>query len=279
MPKSGRPRKLTKAAARYIVLKSKSNPTFTARMVITRCGASHLVKIDAVKRILRRSRLYGKIAIKKPFLTKKHRQSRLRWCKERAGWNAINWGRVIFSDESKIELFPQREIYVRRNLGKALSPSMINSTRKFSPSIMIWGAIRNDGKKILYRCPPSVNQLTYKTILNETLPKIYTTRQLFQHDGAKCHTAESVRVYLEEKQVRVLKNWPAQSPDLSIIEQVWDLLNERVHRRSPKNLSELWTAISEEWELITAQEIQKLYDSIPQGIASVLKSNGGNTKY
>ena len=142
-----------------------------------------------------RARLYGRIAIKKPFLIKKHRQSRLRWCKERAGWNAINWGRVIFSDESKIELFPQRRIYVRRNPGKALSPSMINSTRKFSPSIMIWGAIRNDRRKILYRCPSSVNQLTYKTILNETLPEIYTTRHLFQHDGAKCHTAESVRVF------------------------------------------------------------------------------------
>ena len=152
LPKSGRPRKLTKAAARYIVLKSKSNPTFTARMVMTRCGVSHLVKIDTVKRILRRARLYGRIAIKKPFLTKKHRQSRLRWCKERAGWNAINWGRVIFSDESKIELFPQRRIYVRRNPGKDLSPSMINSTRKFSQSIMIWEAIRNDGRKILYRC-------------------------------------------------------------------------------------------------------------------------------
>ena len=50
---------------------------------------------------------------------------------------------------------------------------------------------------------------------------------IFQHDGAPCHRYASTVKYLEEKAVRMLPNWPPQSPDLNINENIWSIYYER----------------------------------------------------
>ena len=57
-------------------------------------------------------------------------------------------------------------------------------------------------------------------------------------DNALCHTAKSVKTFLSEEDVTVMK-WPAQSPDMNPI--VWKLLNERAKEENPRNIKELWT--------------------------------------
>ena len=73
--------------------------------------------------------------------------------------------------------------------------------------------------------------------------------------------------------------WPAQSPDLSVIENVWDVLKEMVALRNPSTVDELWQYCQEEWAKITPQQIVKLYESMPNRIKAVVDAKGGNTKY
>ncbi|CAJ0924587.1 unnamed protein product [Ranitomeya imitator] len=40
--------------------------------------------------------------------------------------------------------------------------------------------------------------------------------------------------------VKELKDWPAQSPDMNIIEHVWSRMKEEAWKTKPKNLDELW---------------------------------------
>ena len=40
---------------------------------------------------------------------------------------------------------------------------------------------------------------------------------------------------------------PSQSPDLNIIERVWDYLDRKKMERLPKNVNELWNVLKEEW--------------------------------
>ena len=41
--------------------------------------------------------------------------------------------------------------------------------------------------------------------------------------------------------------WPEQSPNMNPIEIYWKLLNERVHERRPKHLSEIKLFVKEKW--------------------------------
>jgi transposase len=60
-----------------------------------------------------------------------------------------------------------------------------------------------------------------------------------QHDNATSHTARSLRDFLQDRNVSVLP-WPAKSPDLNPIENVWDLLDRRVRAWAipPRNVWE-----------------------------------------
>ena len=156
-PRSGRPRILTRRMERHVILTSKKDPNMTAKRLRDEVKLSEIVSVDTVKRTLRRYGLFGRIAIKKPHLTSKQIKCRLEWCRQHLSWNSSEWENVIFSDESKLELKPNRRFYIRRNMGNRLKAKYIRPSFKFSPSIMIWGAIRGDGARVLVRCERNID--------------------------------------------------------------------------------------------------------------------------
>jgi len=282
IPKCGRPRKLTSTSQRHIVIKSKMHPKMTANDLRSDCNLRRKVSVDTVKRVLRRANLFGRIAVKKPFISKVNKKKRRMWCLEMRGWNVVDRNRVIFSDESKIELRPRRREYVRRSPNSSNSrmyQAMVTSTTKFSPSVMVWGAIRGDGRRVLCFCEESVDQLFYQRIFGDQLPSIYSPRYFFQQDGARAHTARSTTAYLVGKQIRLLENWPPQSPDLSPIEHMWDILKDKVASHNCSTLAKLRSVIKDEWAKISNDQVKKLFESMPRRIDAVLKARGGNTKY
>ena len=49
-------------------------------------------------------------------------------------------------------------------------------------------------------------------------------------------------IFQQHNAVELLENWPAQSPDLNIIQNVCCTLKQRVLKRHPKNIEDLWSA-------------------------------------
>lgn len=277
--RSGRPRLLSKSMERYVILTSKRAPTWTARRIQQECRLTNKVSLDTVKRTLRRHGLFGRIAVRKPFLSARHRRIRLEWCRQRISWRMMKWEHVIFSDECKLELQPNRRLYIRRSIGNRLKAKYIHGTVKFPSSIMVWGAIRGDGSRFIVRCGKNVDSREYQRILGIAMPHIYTPSHAFQQDGAPAHRSASTKKFLHEENIRLLEPWPAQSPDLSLIENVWSFLKSKIYERKPTNIEDLWACAVEEWNSIPREQIRSLYQTIPKRLQQVISASGGHTKY
>ena len=85
---------------------------------------------------------------------------------------------------------------------------------------MCWGAILGDGSRTLIRCPYWMDSDAYINILQEGILNMYKHDSIFNHDGAPCHQSKKTAAYLHRKNVRVLCDWPPQSPDLNTLENI-----------------------------------------------------------
>ena len=115
------------------------------------------------------------------------------------------------------------------------------------------------------------------TLCNLGIPKkdVY-----FQQDNNPKHTSKWASAWFLSKKVDNL-DWPPNSPDMNIIEHIWEYLECCVHSHMPlpSNLGGLWQALLEEWALIEDDYIAKLYDSMVDQVQVLLEAKGGHTKY
>ncbi len=74
-------------------------------------------------------------------------------------------------------------------------------------------------------------------------------------------------------------NWPANSPDLNPIENLWGIVKRKMRYARPNNAEELKATIRATWALITPEQCHRLIDSMPRRIAAVIQAKGAPTNY
>ena len=68
--------------------------------------------------------------------------------------------------------------------------------------------------------------------------------------------------------------WPANSPDLNPIENLWGILKVKVARRCPKTKNELKSILIEKWKKITDEIRHNLVNSMPKRLEKLKQKNG-----
>jgi transposase len=66
-----------------------------------------------------------------------------------------------------------------------------------------------------------------------------------------------------QEEINMIPDWPVNSPDLSAIENVWDILKKRIVRKGPKTIPELKTVVQEEWDNLDQAMLDELVVSMP----------------
>lgn len=288
---SGRPKKWTKRQARLCRRLIYAGTAQTA-VQLKRCLAKDyqmVLSAATIRRILKSQGLNGRIRIKKPLLTKRHKKLRLNFAKKYKHWTRREWSRVMFSDETKINrLGSDGKEYIWREVNEPLSDRTVKPTVKGGGgSIMVWGCMGMQGVGYSSKITGTMNAALYKEVLKDEMMKsrewcLEEKNQedfIFQQDNAPCHKAKSVMSWFDEKGIELLDH-PPQSPDLNPIENLWRTLKLKIYNNNDiSSVDELWEAFQKEWEDIEPEICEKLLESMPRRLAAVIKAKGGHTKY
>lgn len=159
------------------------------------------------------------------------------------------------------------------------------SKRQFGGgSVMVWAGISGLGKTELAFCPNKMDSQGYQKILADNLlpflnrfPHIEFT---LQQDNAAVHASKSTKQWLESQNIRTL-NWPARSPDLNCIENIWSILVRDVYDdcRQFESIDQLKLALTAAWGNLTQERLAPFIDSMPKRINQLIKREGKFTDY
>lgn len=285
-PKTGRPCKVSDAEVRIGARMLAAGEARDAAD-LQRKQFPHL-DTSTVCRHLRKHGLGAYVRRRKPFLSKKAKEKRREWARSFIDWTDKDWSQVIFSDESKFNLFGSdgRQWCWRRS-GQEYDDIYVQKKVKHGGgSIMVWGCVTSRGVGRLHRIDGKMDADKYTEILRQSLLQTYRDYRIpkrttyFAQDNDPKHTSKKATAWFKQNRVHLLP-WASSSADMNIIEHVWDYLDRAVRAREvqPRNKDEFWAALQEEWFRIPISYITKLYNSLPSRVQALKKARGGYTKY
>lgn len=218
----------------------------------------------------------------KPGLKKQHKLRRLEFAKKYVDFGQ-SWSKVIFSDEKKFnldgpdcvqfywhDLRKEKEVRMSRNFGGG--------------SLMVWGGFSFAGTLPIAWITTRMNAGDYVELLEIALVNhaedLMDPDFIFQQDNASIHTARQTKEFLQSRNIPVL-DWPACSPDLNPIENLWGWLVRKVYYGGVQydSVGSLKNAVRVAWTEIPKSLLEKLVQSMKDRLIDVIANAGGPTKY
>jgi hypothetical protein len=196
-------------------------------------------------------------------------------------------GILTFIGPQRPKLFSDEKIFDCNDHGKATQwvkngeRPCVREFQKWSPKVHVWGLIGVGIRRLVFFADgEKIDQQVYKlNCLQRVLVPLMSAegnKHQFQQDGARCHTAKTCLAYLASKNICVLTPWPARSPDLNPIEQLWAIIQKRVSERGPTEADELKRFVQEEWDNIPELYINNLVNSFRDRCEVVLSRKGAH---
>lgn len=273
--------KVTRRMKTIIRRLSESDRHLTSEKIRSETGFQ--ISARTVRRILQNSGLHGRVARKKPFVSKINRQKRLQFAKEHLEWTEEDWAKVIFTDESKFCLHgSDGRSYVRRRIGEEFDSKCTKPTMKYGGgSLMVWGSMRRVGVGPICKIDGILNAESFVNILQNTfLPYKRKIRGpiIHQQDNDPKHTSALARKWFADHRINVMK-WPPQSPDLNPIEMLWIDVDKAIKEKAPVNKMDLENCVINAWNNIPKDRCIRLVDSMKRRCMEVIERKGYPTSY
>uniref|UniRef100_A0AAZ3QDJ1 Transposase Tc1-like domain-containing protein n=1 Tax=Oncorhynchus tshawytscha TaxID=74940 RepID=A0AAZ3QDJ1_ONCTS len=166
------------------------------------------VSISTVKRVQCRHNLKGRSARKKPLLQNRHKKARLRFATEYGDKGCTFWRNVLWSDETKIDLFGHNDhSYVWSKKGGACNPKNSIPTMKHEGgSIMLWWCFAAAGTGALHKIDGIMREENCVDILKQHLKISVRKLNLVANGPSKWTMTPSILPKLWQNGLRTTKS-------------------------------------------------------------------------
>ena len=146
---------------------------------------------------------------------------------------------------------------------------------------MVWRFIIVTGPGELHFVKGNINAEKYICLMKDALvpfmdsiPLAERFKVVFQQDNAAPHRARTTMEFFQREHI-VVPPWPALSPDINQIENVWVVMKRAVRKDQSATLNQLRSSILHAWnETVTPTFCARLYGSMQSRIQNVISHNG-----
>ncbi|KAK7115972.1 hypothetical protein V1264_001738 [Littorina saxatilis] len=284
----GRPKKTTPREDRLIERLALQTRTASSSIIRRqlRVATNTNISQQTVRNRLRGFNLRSRRPAWRPRLTPAHRAARRAFCRRHVRWACQQWSQVLLSDESRFTLNHNDDrMRVWRRQGERYIDATVQEKVAFGGgSVMVWGAFSLYHRTPLFHVQGNLTGLRYRDEILRPLavPALQQMgpQAVYQDDNARPHRARVVNDFLQQSGVNRME-WPACSPDLNPIENLWDELDRKVRSNHPppRDVQHLYRMLQAEWQALPQRIFTTLVNSMRTRCVECQNSQGGYTHY
>lgn len=188
------------------------------------------------------------------------------------------WRFIMFSDEKMFDLNDQGVIFVWLAPGEEQEP---RGSDPYAPKVHVWAVIGYNYRKIVVLpmgqarngniCRTQNRSTCQTNCIDPNLKMLKRKGFFFQQDNAACHKASAE--YIRDQGINLI-DWPARSPDLSPIENLWAVLAKNVSKRGPHTASLLEKFVVEEFNALSDEFVNNFVESFEEKCKNVIEREG-----
>lgn len=245
------------------------------------------VSHSTILNIAHRHKVSAKIPRIRPFLTQANMEERVARCMQMKGLGRAFIERVMWTDESAVALTPTQSHY--QWVDDECEPEEMHKFA-YPKTLWIWAGISWHGKtKVIFLTYGPKGGFTAQHYQDQVLSKVQGFMEktggpncMLMEDGSSVHTAKINKQFREQHKIKSIPfKWPAHSPDLNPIENIWAALKYYLHTLQPypSEVDEMKKAVRFFWKNLTLEEIRSYIDSYDNRLNEVISKNGGSSSY
>jgi transposase len=303
--RSGRPSKLSVTHISFIKgLVSSENGVGSAE-IANRLEAEHGVKVCAgtVRNVLKREGFQHSLPKQVVSLSPSQRSRRVQWCVTQRNTQKLAFSKVLFTDSKIFTVHPttstartatwhhvgRRPSVAPGRYSKGVHAYMGVSLHGMTRIIYVTGGgsqsspYKDPKSNQFYKgvCAKEYQDVVVPILLEDGDELFKGTRWadswLFQQDNARPHVDAGTKAYLEGRMRDRVLTWPAASPDLSWIENVWAWMEREVRKRQNQisTAAQLRAVLEEVRQSIPRSHLVNYVKSMRGRLKRCIENEGG----
>lgn len=183
-----------------------------------------------IRNALRKEGFTRYVARAKPPLSEANIHNRLAWALEHRNWSFEQWCQILWTDETWVTGARHTRVWVTRRKGEELDNTCLVDKIRKRRGWMFWGSFNGTTKGPCLFWEKDWGSIKQESYCAKIVPVIHgwltmNPDLVLMQDGAPGHAAGETQVDLAERGITPIF-WPAFSPDLNLIETVWNWMKD-----------------------------------------------------